>query len=241
MKNEKIPKFIVNYLIQQINLKKEIIKNVEHLNIILVVPSGVGKSTLINSILDLSIKTGFGCPQTKEIEFHYSNNIPFLRLVDINFSFSQQSLDILDEFIIGYFKEVLCIYQNNLENFLTKYSKKLASDISIHQIQFNTKNNNSLNNIFNNIDLELILRNELKEKLNKKVELAALKNSFQFIVEPLIEKIGGYFTELYKQGMNQKKFIEYATDIIKVSFDEIENKIKEYNEGLKEKKEKKIK
>ena len=468
MKNEKIPKFIVNYLIQQINLKKEMIKNVEHLNIILVGPSGVGKSTLINSILGLNIKTGFGRPQTKEIEFYYSKNIPFLRLVDsrgieknidagittttnkikdfikkqiedknfdkfihiiwycwtgtrleesevnllkelsqqysletlpviivytnavfkeevenakkyikedlklenefidvlakekkintndnneeiieaknldklreksvelaksavkssifevmieeisakiqeniniliselkkkidieikkyiekmdentkivdlykemknvilhvlykyflltpnndinfeetpeikcedIEFSFSQQSLDILDDFIIEYFKEVLCIYQNNLENFLTKYSKKLANDISIYQIQFNTKNNSLLDNIFNNIDLELILRNELKEKLNKKAELAALKNSFQFIVEPLIEKIGEYFTELYKQGMNQKKFIEYATDIIKVSFDEIENKIKEYNEGLKEKKEKKIK
>ena len=465
LKNEKIPKFIVNYLIQQINLKKEMIKNVEHLNIILVGPSGVGKSTLINSILGLNIKTGFGRPQTKEIEFFFSENIPFLRLVDsrgieknidagittttnkikdfikkqiedknynnfihiiwycwtgtrleesevnllkelsqqysletlpviivytnavfkeevenakkyikedlklenefidvlakekkintkdnkeeiieaknldklreksvelaksavkssifegvreeirakiqeniniliselkkkidieikkyiekmdentkivdlykemknvilnvlykyfllnfnndinfeetpqikcgdIEFSFSQQSLDILDDFIIEYFKEVLCIYQNNLENFLTKYSKKLANDISIYQIQFNTKNNSLLDNIFNNIDLELILRNELKEKLNKKAELAALKNSFQFIVEPLIEKIGEYFTELYKQGMNQKKFIEYATGIIKVSFDEIEKKIKEYNEGLKEKKEK---
>ena len=61
--------------------------------------------------------------------------------------------------------------------------------------------------------MDLILRNELKEKLNKKAELAALKNSFQFIVELLIEKIDVYFTELYKQGMNQKKFIEYATDI----------------------------
>ena len=40
------------------------------------------------------------------------------------------------------------------------------------------------------------------------------------------------------QGMNQKKFIEYATDTIRFSFDEIEKKIKEYNEGLKEKKEK---
>ena len=466
LKNEKIPKFIVNYLIQLINLNKEIIKNVEHINIILVGPSGVGKSTLINSILGLNIKTGFGRPQTQEIEFNYSDNIPFLRLVDsrgieknidagvtttskkikdfikkqietkdydkfihiiwycwtgtrleesevnllkelsqqytletlpviivytnavfkeeienakkyikedlklenefidvlakekkintkdnkeeiieaknldklreksielaksavkssifevmieeirtkiqeniniliselkkkidieikkyiekmdettklvdlykemknvilhvlykyffltpnndinfeetpqikcedIEFSFSQQSLDILDDFIIEYFREVLCIYQNNLENFLTKYSKELANDISIYQIQFNTKHNHLLDNIFNTIDLDLILRNELKEKLNKKAELAALKNSFQFIVEPLIEKIGAYFTELYNQGMNQKKFIEYATDTIKVSFDEIENKIKIYNEGLKEKKKEK--
>ncbi len=164
---------------------------------------------------------------------------PQIKCGDIEFSFSQQSLDILDDFIIEYFKEVLFIYENNLENFLTKYSKELANDISIYQIQFNTKHNHLLDNIFNTIELDLILRNELKEKLNKKAELAALKNSFQFIVEPLIEKIGAYFTELYNQGMNQKKFIEYATDTIKVSFDEIENKIKIYNEGLKEKKKEK--
>jgi len=188
-----------------------------------------------NVILHVLYKYFFLTPNN-DINFEET---PQIKCEDIEFSFSQQSLDILDDFIIEYFREVLCIYQNNLENFLTKYSKELANDISIYQIQFNTKHNHLLDNIFNTIDLDLILRNELKEKLNKKAELAALKNSFQFIVEPLIEKIGAYFTELYNQGMNQKKFIEYATDTIKVSFDEIENKIKIYNEGLKEKKKEK--
>ena len=41
--------------------------------------------------------------------------------------------------------------------------------------------------------MEKILQNELKEKLIKTAELAALKNSFIFIIEPLIEKIGEYF------------------------------------------------
>ena len=188
-----------------------------------------------NVILHVLYKYFFLTPNN-DINFEET---PQIKCEDIEFSFSQQSLDILDDFIIEYFREVLCIYQNNLENFLTKYSKELANDISLYQIQFNAKHNHLLDNIFNNIELDLILRNELKEKLNKKAELAALKNSFQFIVEPLIEKIGAYFTELYKQGMNQKKFIEYATDTIKVSFDEIENKIKIYNEGLKEKKKEK--
>ena len=188
-----------------------------------------------NVILHVLYKYFFLTPNN-DINFEET---PQIKCEDIEFSFSQQSLDILDDFIIEYFREVLCIYQNNLENFLTKYSKELANDISLYQIQFNTKHNHLLDNIFNTIELDLILRNELKEKLNKKAELAALKNSFQFIVEPLIEKIGAYFTELYNQGMNQKKFIEYATDTIKVSFDEIENKIKKYNEDLKEKKKKK--
>ena len=39
----------------------------------------------------------------------------------------------------------------------------------------------------------------------------------------------------YEEGIKNKKFSEYANSIIKVSFDEIENKIKEYNEKLNKK------
>ena len=60
------------------------LKNVEHLNIILVGPSGVGKSTLINTLLELKTKTkcGFGNPQTEGIDSFSSDKIPFLRLID---------------------------------------------------------------------------------------------------------------------------------------------------------------
>ena len=58
------------------------LKNIEHLNIILVGPCGVGKTTLINEMLNVNGKTNFGRPETKKIEFYSSENIPFLRLVD---------------------------------------------------------------------------------------------------------------------------------------------------------------
>ena len=58
------------------------IKNIEHLNIILVGPSGVGKTTLINALLKLNLKTGYGIPQTEKIEYHTFDEIPFLRLAD---------------------------------------------------------------------------------------------------------------------------------------------------------------
>lgn len=122
-----------------------------------------------------------------------------------------------------------------MENFLTKYSKELSNDLAISQIQFNTQNDNLLTDLLTNIDFDLILKKDFKDKLDKPAQLAALKNAFIFIVEPLISKIGEYFTELYKQGMKKKSFMEKATEAVKISFDNIEKKIKQYNESLNRK------
>lgn len=158
---------------------------------------------------------------------------PEIKCGNAEFSFSEDSLGLLDSFILDYFEEVLNVYEKNLIKCLTKYSKDLAQDIGIFTVQFNQKNENLLTDFSTNIETERILENELKEKLMKTAELAALKNSFILIIEPLIEKIGEYFIEIYKQGIKQPKFIDYARDSVKVSFDEIEEKIKEYNELIK--------
>lgn len=82
LKSENIKKSAEYYLNLFIKESQNQIKNIEHLNIILVGPSGVGKSTLISNLLKIKLKTGHGAPQTQKIEFFTSNEIPFLRLAD---------------------------------------------------------------------------------------------------------------------------------------------------------------
>ena len=95
-KKKKILNILINDLIQTENMLKSAsfhldgfikdcgqeIKNIEHLNIILVGPSGAGKTTLINALLKLRLQAGFGKPQTEKIEYHTSNEFPILRLAD---------------------------------------------------------------------------------------------------------------------------------------------------------------
>ena len=82
LRSEKVVQFELEHLIERINLDEDSIKDIEHLNIILVGPTGVGKTTLINELLGLNLKTGFGLPQTSKIEYYSSDKIPLLRLAD---------------------------------------------------------------------------------------------------------------------------------------------------------------
>ena len=115
---------------------------------------------------------------------------------------------------------------------MIQLNNSLVQAIVFLQIQFNTQNDNLLTDLLTNIDYDLILKKDFKDKLDKPAQLAALKTAFIFIVEPLISKIGEYFTELYKQGMKKKSFMEKAIEAVKISFDNIEKKIKQYNESL---------
>ena len=83
-KAEKILSFTNNSLKNFIKDSNKEVKTVEHLNIVVVGPSGVGKSTLINAILNSENLTleGFGKPMSQETNFFTSEEVPFFRLAD---------------------------------------------------------------------------------------------------------------------------------------------------------------
>ena len=83
-KAEKILSFTNNSLKNFIRDSNKEVKTVEHLNIVVVGPSGVGKSTLINAVLDSENLTpeGFGKPVSQETNFFTSEEVPFFRLAD---------------------------------------------------------------------------------------------------------------------------------------------------------------
>jgi hypothetical protein len=85
------------------------------------------------------------------------------------------------------------------------------------------------------LELEKVLYEYIYDSFSKKAEIALLKNSFSFISTPIIARFKEYFETSYNQGMEQKKFKEAINKIIKVPFDNIERKIKQYNECMRKK------
>jgi GTP-binding protein EngB required for normal cell division len=72
----------INHSLEQ--LAQKMGKNdINHLNILLLGPSGVGKSCLINSILkEEAAKSGMTKPTTKSFNIYESNKMPNIRLID---------------------------------------------------------------------------------------------------------------------------------------------------------------
>ena len=156
----------------------------------------------------------------------------------LEFTFSEQSLIYLDNFILDYFSETLKIYKKNLDYYINKYSQELSNEIYCFTEEFQNLYKVSLTTKNTKIELNIMFKKEIQQILDKTSRLAALKNSFIFIIEPLINKIGEYFLEIYKQAIDKKIIIETSRKSVKVNFEEIEKKIKEYNESLKEKEKK---
>jgi len=157
------------------------------------------------------------------------------KLGGLNYTISDLTKSIIEEFVVQFYQKIINIYQTKLNEFIETYSKELTNEILNFQNDFSQKNNNLLEVKWTSNELEKSVQNYLYEKISKIFELIILKNSFMFIVTPLIQQFRELFEKSYLSLMNHEDFKNSTNEIIKISYDKIEIKIKEYNELAKKK------
>ena len=184
-------------------------------------------NNIINIILNIYNKYIF---LNSEIEIQNIDK-PKVIYGNINFLISDKSQEIIRGFVIDYFENTMNGYKTNFNNLLVKYSDELSTKIMETQISFNSKHENLLETGLTIENLKALLKKFISNNISKKTELIALKNSFDFLIAPLIKNFETFFIGIYGKTMKDgKEFQEYAKRIVPSSFDEIEQKIKEYNE-----------
>ena len=141
----------------------------------------------------------------------------------------------IKEFVIQFFEAIYRYFNKNLDEIVNKYATQILIQITNFQMDYNLLHENLLEVTWTTQELENHLKNCIKESVYQKFELFTLKNSYSFITNKLIEEFGKFFKDSYIEAMEEDKFKLLAKTMIKVSFDKIKQKIKEYNEKNKEK------
>jgi hypothetical protein len=158
------------------------------------------------------------------------HNNPVVKIGENDFSISKDSQIAIKGFVTDYFENILESYKKNLNELVDKYSNELSNEIIRFQVEFNQKKDNLLQTPWTIEQLKVMIKLFIYEKISKKIELIVLKNSFVYLINPIIEKFGNYFIQMYNLGLEDKKFKEYAKKLMPSSFDAIEKKVKEYYE-----------
>ena len=157
---------------------------------------------------------------------------------DLDYTISLSSMSNIHSFIKDYFNEILQIYEKNLKNLVEKHKKELLDEVKTFQMDFIVERGKMVKRP-NKKTLENALECDIFNNISKIAQTTALKNFFSYITTPLIENFTLFFKEAYQEGMKRKEFIEKGKAITKISFDKIEEKIKEYNDSKKKEKEEK--
>jgi DNA-binding cell septation regulator SpoVG len=146
----------------------------------------------------------------------------------LEYSFSILTKENLIKFVVEYFQETMDLFNSNINEITEQYSKELSNRVKTFHIDFNKTHDNLLEVGWTTFELENQLKNYVFENIYKKFEIFTIKKSFNFISIKLIKGFENFFYATYIEIMETKKFKTLTNNILKISFDKIEQKIQEY-------------
>ena len=229
---EEMKKIIITKLEELIKkLKEKSNKNADDINSYL--SKGSKMEDLQKVIVDFIIKLNFQY-FFLDPEIEYDKNTLKAINRNLDYSISRETNIKIESFAIEFFEETYKYFNKNIDESAEKYAEELLNKISNFQNDFNKLHKSLLEVTWTSLELKIQLKNFIKESIYQKFELFAIKNSFSFITNKLIEDFKKFFLDAYIEGMARKTFKEKAKSSIKISFDEINKKIKEYTEKNKE-------
>ena len=229
---EEMKKIIITKLEELIKkLKEKSNKNADDINSYL--SKGSKMEDLQKVIVDFIIKLNFQY-FFLDPEIEYDKNTLKSINRNLDYSISRETNIKIESFAIEFFQETYKYFNKNIDELAEKYAEELLNKISNFQNDFNKLHKSLLEVTWTSLELKIQLKNFIKESIYQKFELFAIKNSFSFITNKLIEDFKKFFLDAYIEGMTRKTFKEKAKSSIKISFDEINKKIKEYTEKNKE-------
>ena len=153
---------------------------------------------------------------------------------NLNYQITNVTLSKIEEFVVQFFNEFIDIYKKNYNDLIELYKDEIMKEIDKFRMNFIIENGKFEMNSSETIEIET--KKFININISEIAEITAFKNFIRNITSPLVEQFSKEFEKLYKIAMVQKGFKDKALKILEISFDKIEQKIKQYNENEKKKK-----
>jgi energy-coupling factor transporter ATP-binding protein EcfA2 len=138
-------------------------------------------------------------------------------IYDSESNLKYDSIVIIENFLIDYFKKNLKDYQIIFEEFIENESGIIAKKIYEFQKDVNIKNNGNLMIQENEEDYKKLIKKKLVDELKLKAELFCLKNAASFISEPIRKSFSEFILSLFDKTLE--------SDVIKKLFEESAKKL----------------
>ena len=145
------------------------------------------------------------------------------------------SIVIIENFLIDYFKKNLKDYQIIFEEFIEKESEIIAKKLYEFQKDVNIKNNGNLIIQEYEEDYKKLIKKKLVDELKLKAELFCLKNAASFISEPIRKSFSEFILSLFDKSLESNNIKNLFEESAKKLFGNLNSKVVENKKSKKEK------